>query len=475
MDKIEIYLEIVPLPVLIGVVFLSGLVLVAIPGRARLGFGLVLMPVWLTLGRLPDLGPIQALSKTTGFALFAFVAFAAAVDPHPKRRIPAILWLYPLITLLTPLWAVASEEKALTFILNLQWFMLCLAGVLVARTTATRAGLRRVFKCLTIGTAIALLVLFAAIVKSPGSIFRAGLGRFEPWGALSVHVGPVFIFGVPLLTYYGMRGAPVVFRPFALACAGMGALMALLTASRSAVFPLAFLMAVLGWAFRKSPITMVAGAVAIVAALYIGSGLVSEANLNRLNSLQTGRYEIWAEYVGAIARSPILGRLTAESAPLPGDTHAHNAYIEVLYQFGFVVGIPLFALAAWSLICAFRVYLRRQNLGLEQTEATLFCAMMPAIYLHGMATLAIYYPTYSWAFIQVFIASTFICLAGSIHQPFLEDAGEDWEDDWEDADAPYDGYAEDEYPDDHDPGRDPDDTWDDGHDDDQEHAEREPV
>ncbi|MFI4898646.1 MAG: O-antigen ligase family protein [Phycisphaerales bacterium JB059] len=471
MDKIEVYLEIVPLPVLIGVVFLSGLVLVAIPGRLRLGFGLILMPVWLTLGRLPDLGPVQALSKTTGFALFAFVAFAAAVDPHPKRRLPPILWLYPVITFATPLWAVASEEKALTFILNLQWFMLCLAGVLVARTTATREGLRRVFKCLTIGTAIALLVLFAAIVKSPGSIFRAGLGRFEPWGALSVHVGPVFIFGVPLLTYYGMRGAPVVFRPFALACAGMGALMALLTASRSAVFPLAFLMAVLGWAFRKSPITMVAGAVAIIAALYIGSGLVSEANLNRLNSLQTGRYEIWSEYVGAIASSPILGRLTAEPAPLPGDTHAHNAYIEVLYQFGFVVGIPLFTLAAWSLISAFRVYLRRQSLGLEQTEATLLCAMMPAIYLHGMATLAIYYPTYSWAFIQVFVASTFISLASSMHQPFLEDAEGPWEDDWEDGDAApsADEYAEDGYADD------PDDTWDDGHEDDHEYGEHRPA
>lgn len=70
--------------------------------------------------------------------------------------------------------------------------------------------------------------------------------------------------------------------------------------------------------------------------------------------------------------------------------------------------------------------------------------MMPAIYIHGMATLAIYYPTYSWAFIQVFMASMFITFAANIHQPFLDDAHADpWEDDWDhdgDEYAEHDGY-----------------------------------
>ncbi len=384
-----------------------------IPGRVRLPAALMFMPVWLTLGRLPDLGPVQALSKTTGFLLFAFVAFAAIVDPNPKRRIPGILWLYPAVTFFSPMWAFGSEEVALNFILNLQWGMLSLAAVLVARTFTSPESLRRVIFSLAFGSAIAMLILFASIIKSPGSIFRAGLGRFEPWGALSNHIGPLFIFGVPLLSYYGLRGRIVILRPVAIGCASIGALMALLTASRSAVFPLVIMMGVLGWEFRKKPVTMIVGAIAIVGALVVGSSLVSEANLGRLENLDSGRYAIFAEYIEAIAQSPLFGRLVVENAEAPGGTHAHNGYLEVLYQFGFVIGLPLFLLAAWSMVGVLRVWRKRRLIPLDPIEITLLCALMGVIYLHGATTLAIYYPTYSWAFIQVLLASFFISAASS--------------------------------------------------------------
>lgn len=411
------YLDIVPLPVLMAIGLIGGIVVLMIPSSVRLTLFLTGLPIWLALSRFPALGPVQAVSKATGMFYFAVVAFAAFAQPGPKRHVPGILWLYPILGFFSIFYVLGAQDRAIAIILRFQWLFLTLAAIMVVRTITTERQLKRVLLTLAIGEAVATFISFLAVVKDPGAAFAGGLGRVQPWGANQNHVGPIFVLGAPLALYFGLRMRGQFMRLAALGSAGLGSLMGLLTASRSVVFPLAGLLAVVGWELRRKPVVVIGAAVVTIPILLYAGGFVASANVDRLGTLESERFERWQSYLGVIMEHPVFGimfetdELAASEEDIGG--HAHNAYLDALRVYGLSLCMPLFGLGLWSSWCAFNVWKRRKLFCSDRLLITMLFVFMGMVYMHGMVTIVIYYPNYTWSFFHVFLSALFITMASS--------------------------------------------------------------
>lgn len=411
------YLDIVPLPVLMAIGLIGGIVVVMIPSSMRLTLFLTGLPIWLALSRFPALGPVQAVSKATGMFYFAVVAFAAFAQPGPKRHVSGILWLYPILGFFSIFYVLGAEDRAIAIILRFQWLFLTLAAIMVVRTITTERQLKHVLLTLAIGEAVATFIAFLAVVKDPGAAFAGGLGRVQPWGANQNHVGPIFVLGAPLALYFALRMRGQFMRLAALGAAGLGSIMGLLTASRSVVFPLAGLLAVVGWELRRKPMVVIGAVVVTIPMLLYAGGFVASANVDRLGTLESERFDRWQSYLGVIMEHPVFGIMfeTGELAASEEDIggHAHNAYLDALRVYGLSLCAPLFGMGLWSSWCAYKVWKRRKVFCSDNLLMTMLFVFMGMVYMHGMVTIVIYYPNYTWSFFHVLLSALFITMASS--------------------------------------------------------------
>lgn len=435
------YLDIVPLPVLLGIGVIGALVVLLIPPSIRLTVFLTGLPLWLALSRFPSLGPVQAVSKATGMFFFAVVAFAAFTHPGPKRKIPGVLWLYPLLGFLAVFYVLGAEDRAIAIVLRFQWFFLTIAAIMVVRTITTELQLKQVLAMLAIGTTAATLLAFLAVIKDPRAAFAGGLGRVQPWGANQNHVGPIFILGTPLTLYFALRVRGQILKLVSLGVTGIGGIMGLLTASRSVVFPLVALLGVVGWELRRKPIVVIGAAVVAIPLVVYTGGFVADANVDRLGSLDTERFSRWVEYSEAIMKHPVFG-IMFESGELASSDediggHAHNAYLDALRVYGFSLCTPLFGLVLYSSWCAFKVWTRRKFFCSDRLLMTMLFVFMGMVYFHGVVTIVIYYPNYTWSFFHVFLSALFVTLAGSRGAELVPETAHQWQGyEYETADLP---------------------------------------
>jgi hypothetical protein len=376
---------------------------------------------------------VQAFSKVTGMFMFAVLAYAAMMDPGPKRKLPGILWLYPVLGILSVFYVLQASDWQIAVILRFQWFFLTLAAVMLVRAITTEAQLKTALGCIALGTSAATLLSFFAVVKDPGAAFGGGLGRVQPWGANQNHVGPDFILVTPLVLYFGLRLRSQIFRLAALGMTGIGGVMALLTASRSVVFPLVALLGAVGWELRRKPIVVIGAIVVAIPILIYTGSYVQEANIDRLGSLESERAERFQLYGEVIMQRPLFGIMFEKDALAASDEevggHAHNAFLDQLRLYGLSICLPLFGLAAWSSWSAFQVWRRRKSFVSDHLLMTMLFVFMAMIYFHGMVTIVIYYPNYTWAFFHVFVSALFIALNASPGEELVPDTrawGKNW-------------------------------------------------
>lgn len=423
MGTLERYLEVVPLPVIILMLIGGITIVVFTPARARLPFALTVMPTWLLFGRLESLGAVSMAAKATGFVILCYVGLSAFLASPNRRQINQMLYLLPICGLLTVFWAPRAYEPSLYASLAVQWSAMLAAAVLLVQHIQTWEQARRTFFWLTIGFSIGSLVLGSTFIRTPGEIFRLGLGRFEPYGAQANFIVPIMVFTTPAAAYFGLRSKRVFAKVAFLSVGALSLYMSLLTASRSAVFPIAFTLLVLLWEFRKSAISLTLSAIIGGGALVMGASLLGEASLDRVKSLESERFETFQAYGVEIAREPIVGRLLSRPAELPDGYHPHNAYIQILYEYGLVLGGPLCLFIGIAFLNSFKLYRQRFDLGVDKSFIVLLIAVMFAALFHGLTTIGIIYPTYGWAFIFWFLVCLFISpppapLAGSsVAQP----------------------------------------------------------
>ncbi len=439
MERVQQYLDVVPLPVLIVLPLLAAGLFLIVPGRWRLSVALILMVPWLVLGRLSEIGVIAPVAKATGVVGLGLVAFAAWLDPGPRRRLPALAWVYLVMGLLAFIYILTVRDRTLAIVIRIQWFVLVIAALAVARTLTDEASVVRVVRSLAIGFFIGTFVALSDLVLHPNEAFSMGLGRFFPYGANANQIGIVFAVSVPLALYFALRTRNILIRLPLLGVCGIAAGLGLLTASRSTMAVMIGASLPLVWALTRRPVIVVIGAVILFAALNWVMGMGEDVKLERLGSLQTGRYQTAVEYLGYISERPLFGLLGTDGQSFlaedsPG-RHPHNAYIEVLYLGGLSYSIPLLILVGVSLRATFVVWRRRQWSGADPLLISMLAGLMVMVYAQGFINGLMYYPTYAWAFLHVMLSLFFLGLAGDLKSGRANMlAAEVGEEDWSDAD-----------------------------------------
>lgn len=443
MDRLSVYLEVVPLPVLF--VLLGGAVFAAvvIPGRLRLPIMLMLMPPWLSMGQFLSLGTVQAVAKATGFVMFALLALSAWLHPGPKRRMSPWVWLYPVIAVCMIPFVATTEDRAIALVIQVQWLIMCVASIMVAQTIVSADDLLARMRMMALGLAGVILAVLSEVLINPGAVFARGLGRIEPWGADPNQIGTVMVMGVPLLFFFGLRERRVWWKVGFLALAGVGAMVALGTGSRSTVFPLAILLPVIGARFVFKPLTLLALSAAAAVAFFASKSFVGEVNTDRLGNLESGRFETWqyymSQHVMARPATGLLGTSGMNSVQAAGREHPHNAYIQLLYRFGIPLTLPMLLLAGVTLRAAYKLWRHRRYFCADPTLMTTIAVVLAAVYVHGIPTTAIYHPTYAWAFFHVMLSAWTVSVVAQ-GMPISEPEAYDYATD-HDAYEGYENYA----------------------------------
>ena len=414
MDKIVRYLELVPLPLLLVAIVGVAVAFLVVPAKYRMPAALSAMMVWLTIGEMPDLGLIQAIAKITAFAVYGLVAVTAWLDPTPRRRTPPLAWMYLVIAAFAFAFILTVSDLALALAIRVQWMILVVAVLSVSRTIVDEASLQRVIRAITFGLAVALLVPLSALILHPTQSFH-GVGRFFPYGTNANHIGVLFALAGPLTMYWAIRTPIFFLKPILIGFTAMAVGMGVLTGSRStmivmigATFPLVVFLT------RRPVLTAIAGLILVGGIAWV-FGFAGTVELERFESLETGRVEIGKRYLDIIAERPFLGLLETEGESFlrsesTGEAQAHNGYLETLYVGGITYAMPVFFLVAYTGLCTVRTWKRRRLIGADPLLINLLIALMVMTYAHGFVNHSLYHPTTTLSFLHVLLSVFFMGL-----------------------------------------------------------------
>lgn len=417
MDKLQPFLDAVPLPVLLLAPILGALIFLLVPPRLRLPVALIGLVPYLTAGRLPGLGPVYLLCKATGWAALIAVAVAAILQPGQVRRPHWIAWIYVALAAIAPIYVLTAEDSLFAVALRIQWLTLVLAAVAVARTVHDAASLERVMRSLQLGLALGLLLPFSDLILRGAGSFSIGHGRFSPYGAnanqIGIFISAAFVFNA----YYALRDRNLLLRFVWAGVAALALGMALLTRSRSTAIACVFpALPLLLHAMRRPVLAVPVGGVMAVVAMYVISRTAELFSLERLTTLETARVSQGINYIQlSVAQRPVFGLLGTRGMTSQVDesvgTHAHNAYLDAAYVGGLSFLIPLLVLVAASLLSAAYVWRKRRLFDADPLLISTMCFLMVTIYAHGFVNQSIYYPTYTWAFVHVLFSILLVTMA----------------------------------------------------------------
>jgi hypothetical protein len=420
MERTDIYLQIIMAqPWLLLPIVAAVVIFFMISKENRLFVSLMLVTPWLSMGRAQELSLIAAGAKLTSGLAFLLVAYASITHPFPKRRLPIIVYLYPVMAFIWIFLILGVEERNVGVVLRIQWFFITIAGVSLARTIVTYKDFKRIINGFTAGCMLALLIPISALVLFPGESFLRGIGRFQPYGSNSNQVGMLFALASPLLGY-AMLTWPKKYRPLIIFYLSLTLGMALLTASRQTAIAILITSFPFIFVLSKRPIVTVIGlSVAAVGLGWILSIGGEISPMERLGTLETGRPQLWYRYITEVfTESPLYGLLgsSGESyfrSNIIGQ-HPHSAWMNMMYHGGFMLFIPQAILVIYSTYSAIRVWLNRKLLPGDPLLFSITVLLLLAMYVQGSFNQVVYWPTYSWSFLHVAFACIFIAIWTSV-------------------------------------------------------------
>lgn len=444
MDKIQLYLQVIPLPLLIIGGVMVGFIYLIIPAERRFYLTFLILPTWLALSKCPDLGMIQAVTKITSGMLFILLGLAALLRPVPKRRIPMISWIYVVASAWLFLCILGVTERLDTILIEFQWVMLVLASIAIVSTLTDLEDVEKIFWTLGLGIIIALAVPLSAIVLSPGTAFIAGMNRFAPWGSPPNLIGLLFVIGAPMLLYMVMSTRFHTFKPILVGLLILCIGMAILTGSRMTAFSLIVSLGLIAMPLVKRPGLLLAGGAvgAIVLPLVLS---VNEEAAERLTDLSSsGRITIWREYLMGSFKRPLglFGKsgFSAHTDTAVGD-HPHSSWMEMLYLGGWPYLLMLLLPALVGVKSAWLVWKNKYLYGGRDRQFLIhvIAALIASFYFQSLFNQALYHPTYTMSFMAVMLTLLVISMAAElpqqqvIYEEWLDEM--EWEEDDEDEET----------------------------------------
>ena len=444
MDKLAIYLEIVPLPVLVIGAIAACIVFVMLPANSRPFILIWIMPIWLFLSKCIDLGAIQAMTKLSSGILLLMIAVAAWLRPGEKRYMPGLVWLYPIAGVWMMVCVAGTSNNMDMLLIRAQGIVMALAAISLVGSLRDLEDLARLMRAMAVGTTITLIVPFSALAIQGSGAFIPGLHRFEPWGASPNIIGISFVISGAMLLYLLMTTKVQLYRLICMSGFAASCGFILLTGSRMSFMSLGIVSVLMLFPLVKRPGILIAGGI-VVAILIPIIASVEEGAGARLTELHSsGRVDIWWDYLHTLVDRPLGLFGTSGHDGLMDEiigNHAHNAWIDMLY----VGGGPLFIMMLVPAILAAKSILRtwraRKLFVYAEDQMTIHttASIMVAMFLQSMTNQTLYYPTYTWAFLGMIFFMFFISFREDLARVEAEawEATEVWEYDqtgeWDEA------------------------------------------
>lgn len=427
MDRADIYLQLVfEQPILLVPFILFIFIFLSIPAEKKFYMSLIILVPWLTVARSEGLGPISAAAKLSSGVGYLMVAFSAVTHPGPKRAIPGVVWIFVIVAFASILYVVTTEERARAVVMRLQWACVTLAGVYTARTIVGYSDLRKIIDALTWGCLFALIIPLSGFLIDPLGSFLKGQGRFEPWGANSNQIGMLFALSTPLLAYSLLSLKKVSLKPILLSALVVTIGMGVMTASRQTLLAIFLVMIPVFFVLAKRPIFLILALGVGIIGLSMMLSLGENAEFDRLGSLETGRIEVWREYTTKVfPQRPLFGLLgtsgqSFEKSVTEVGMHPHNAWMYLMYLGGISLAGPMLYLSIYSAYCSVKIWQLRKILPGDPLLYSILMMVLLAMYIQGLFNQVVYWPTYTWSFLHVVLASMFICVWKSIKDGGIE-------------------------------------------------------
>jgi len=435
MERTDVYLQIITSqPWLLSPFVIAVLAYFLVPRAYRLFVSIALLAPWLQIGSSQELSLIAAAAKlTSGFA-FLLVAYSAWTHPGPKRRLPGVLWIYPAMALVWIVAIIGVNDPTVAVVLRIQWLCFTISAISLVSTVVTYADFKRIINGFTVGCLVALIIPISALILFPRESFLKGVGRFTPWGTNSNQIGMLFALSAPLLGY-AMMTWPKKYKPFLIFMLSITLGMALLTASRQTNVAILMTSIPIIWVLSKRPIiTMLGVTIAAIGIGWIMSIGADISPMERLTNLETGRPQLWSRYITEVfSQRPLTGLLGTTDgyyfkSPIIG-MHPHSAWMNMMYHGGLMLFVPMFSMVVYSCYSGLRVWSRRKQLVGDPLLYSIAYLLLLAMYVQGCFNQVVYWPTYTWSFLHVVMASFFICVWHDIRDGDVNDVLRDeWDD-----------------------------------------------
>lgn len=413
MNRILDHLEMISLPTVVAGLVLLLAACFAIPRPRRLEAALAVMAFGLTLGRLPDIGAACNIAKVSSGFLFLLVTLAALTHPGRRSRLGIWYWSYVPLALLSLYYVKGTADFYFASAIRAQWLLLVLAALTTARTVTDQRSLEGVLRGVFLGLSLGGVLTFIALLQDPLGAFRAGFGRFTPYGCNPNQIGITYALIAGLGLCFALRSASLAWRGVCLFMVAIAVGQSLLTVSRGSFMVLTLLAFPSMQGAARRPAFILAGVVLIAPVVSQLLSITDVLSFDRLNRGLISRTETTAEVLQEVKQRPLYGMgFTTDLYAYDTDLNAHNAYVSTLYLGGISLAGPLFTLQAIGLWRAFRCWQHRHRLPFAPQFIALLACLTLAVFAQGFVNDMSVYPTYTWAYLNVCVT----CIAVAVGQ-----------------------------------------------------------
>ncbi len=392
-------------------------VILVAPRRIRLEVSLAATAVVLTVGRLPDLGIVADLAKLGSGFMLLLVAFAAVQRPGRKLPVPVVCWGYVIVGILSVIFVLHTVDHTYAVALRGQWLVLAVSAVLTARTVVDARALRRILLALLWGMTIGGLITASALATDLTVAIHNGFGRFMPYGCNPNQIGVMYAVTAALGLYFSLTAKTPAGRALAIGCTVLAVTQSVLTVSRASFLIIALTATPSLFRAFQRPLFAILTSGLMVIAFYTLAVYAESCDFDRVSSNVSGRKYKTLDVLEEVRLRPYAGLGSTHGLyAFDPELNAHNAYVSMLYLGGITVGLPLFALQLYGYYCMAGTWLNRHRLPIDSLLITVLSGLSVALLIHGFINEIIYYPTYMWAFLNVFTSCLFIILKRYVRQ-----------------------------------------------------------
>jgi hypothetical protein len=384
-----------------------GVLFFLIPSASRLAASIAALAFCQAVDKLQDLGLVVTICKI----MIGPLAIAVGVASLIRCRFRLRSQFFSACWLFTSVWGVicvlGSSDFSTAVLISILWVLVVLAATLASMTVTTQADLELVLRSICLGSGLACVIAATSLFVGEGMGAKEWTGRFAPYGANPNQIGTVFVLALVFGLYFAIQGRSILERCLfgGIATIAMGEL--LLSLSRASILIGCVAIIPLLARFYKRPILLFFIFLATGALFALFLSRMQAASLDHVYA-STERAHHWQMGLNEVWERPLFGLMSQmDVSAIEKDWNAHNAFIHLLYIGGVSLAGPLLSLYVLGLYFAVCVALNPKKHHFSPSLLRQLALLLGLFVAHGFVNEILFYPTYAWSFLAVFLCFLF--------------------------------------------------------------------